>query len=120
MTQASISLNPLPKPYIIKLNPGVFLLPVLSRQGTGPGMIVIVPDDPSDQLTQFNNIPSPSLKWAEEGCNVVEVQESAIDRGYALDQAMRTFAQQDRCTPCAVGLIGRRIILFRIHSMHTC
>ncbi|KAH8433850.1 uncharacterized protein LDX57_011487 [Aspergillus melleus] len=77
----------------------------MSRQGTGPGMIVMVPDDPSDQLTQINNIPSPSLKWAEEGYNVIEIQESAIDRGYVLNQAMKTFEQQDRCTTGAVGLV---------------
>ncbi|PLB44945.1 LEA domain protein [Aspergillus steynii IBT 23096] len=88
------------------LESGVFLFPPLSHKGKGPGMIIIVPDNPLNQLVQINGIPSPSLKWAKEGYTVLEIQESAIDRGYVLDQAIATFAQHDRCTPHdLIGLV---------------
>ncbi|KAH7413451.1 hypothetical protein BKA64DRAFT_617173 [Cadophora sp. MPI-SDFR-AT-0126] len=67
----------LPQPQLRLLRKGVSLLLPLSRRGHGPGLIILVPDH-DKQLSIEEGIPSPLMKWAEEGYVVVEIQRSAL------------------------------------------
>ncbi|KAB8203799.1 hypothetical protein BDV34DRAFT_236283 [Aspergillus parasiticus] len=82
-------------------------------------MIIIVPDGPPDNQILINRAPTPSLKWAEEGYTVLEIRESALNRGYTLNQAIETLAQHDQCTQH--GIIGFMAYDFqlweKVHSL---
>lgn len=67
----------LPQPHLKQLRKGVSLLLPLSRRGYGPGLIILVPDH-DKQLSIEDGIPSPLMKWGEEGYVVVEIQSSAL------------------------------------------
>ncbi|PVH80890.1 hypothetical protein DL98DRAFT_490589, partial [Cadophora sp. DSE1049] len=67
----------LPQPQLTQRRKGVSLLLPLSRRGHGPGLIILVPDH-DKQLSIEEGIPSPLIKWAEEGYVVVEIQSSAV------------------------------------------
>lgn len=90
---------PLPQPDLQKLRPGVSLLLPLSRRGHGPGLIVLVPDH-TNQLSIQNGVPSPLIKWAEEGYVVIEIQESAIAGGRDTDtlkEAIDAIFSSEKC-----------------------
>lgn len=99
---------PLPSPDLTELDEGIHLLKPLSRRGEGPGVILITPDYVG-QLTITNGVPSPILKWAEEGYVVAEVQESALRRrgGQAITMALEAIATCDKCNSRSVGLVGK-------------
>ena len=59
-------LPPLPTPQLEQPLPSVSLLLPLSRRGTGPGLILLLPDLGQNILLIENGIPSPLVKWAEE------------------------------------------------------
>jgi carboxymethylenebutenolidase len=59
-----------------KLDGGLSLLPPLTRRGHGPGLIVLVAQS-ADKLMHDGGVPSPLMKWAEEGYTVVEIPSSA-------------------------------------------
>ncbi|KAJ5652993.1 NTF2-like protein, partial [Penicillium longicatenatum] len=104
-------LSPLPTPQLTTPRPGLSLLPPLSRLGTGPGLILLVPKIGSfdDKLKIEDGVPSPLLKWAEEGYTVVEIEQNALETNAheALLQAIETIISCDRCEPKnAIGLVA--------------
>ncbi|PYH99797.1 lea domain-containing protein [Aspergillus ellipticus CBS 707.79] len=68
---------PLPTPQLQPL-PGVSLLLPLSRRGTGPELIMLVPDLGESVLAIEHGIPSPLIKWAEESYVVAAINASAL------------------------------------------
>ncbi|KAF9890676.1 hypothetical protein FE257_005542 [Aspergillus nanangensis] len=99
--------TPLPVPQAKQLEPGLSLLPPLSRRGYGPGMIVVVPDDAPQAISIDDGVPAPALKWAEESYTVVEIRESALDRAGLLGRAIEELARYEQCTPKdVVGLVA--------------
>ncbi|KAJ0120226.1 lea domain protein [Diaporthe amygdali] len=68
---------PLPSPVLTAVSPGVSLLRPLSRRGSGPGMIILAPDY-GESLAIIDGVPSPLIKWAEEGYTVVEIKAEAL------------------------------------------
>jgi len=73
---------PLPSPKHEQISTGVSLLRPLSRRGTGPGLIVLVHENKGsaayDGLGITDGVPSPLMKWAEEGYTVVEIRATAF------------------------------------------
>jgi carboxymethylenebutenolidase len=63
-----------PQPQVFA--PGLALLRPLTRKGTGPGLIVLV-DDVAAGIHIRNGVPSPLMKWAEEGYTVIEITSQA-------------------------------------------
>lgn len=104
---------PLPSPKLAELDSGIHILNPLSRRGDGPGIILLTPDY-SDQSTITNGVPSPIMKWAEEGYVVVEVQQSALERdcGKAIAVAIKAIAAHDKCNSSKVGLVGKHVSMF--------
>lgn len=70
--------KPVPPPNPQKVATGVTLLSPQSRKGTGPGIIVLPPANAKGVRLE-DGIPSPLLKWAEEGYCVAEVVKEAWD-----------------------------------------
>lgn len=100
---------PLPSPELSNVMPGVSLLLPLSRLGTGPGMIILT-HDYKDSLAINEGVPSPLVKWAEEGYAVVEIQATALStsKGHVIKSAMETLRDCNKCEPKdKVGLIGQ-------------
>ena len=67
----------LPRADLKQLSSGITLLPPLSRRGTGPGLIVLVPKA-SDILIHEGGVPSQLNKWAEEGFTVAQIETSTL------------------------------------------
>lgn len=102
-----IPLQPLPVPRTETVASGLSLIPPLSRRGSGPGMIVLVPDGTPHAINIDKGAPSPALKWAEESYTVIEIRESALDEGDPLVRAIEELSKYEKCTPKdAVGLVG--------------
>lgn len=100
---------PLPSPELTEVKPGVSLLRPLSRRGTGPGIIILT-GDYSNPLAINEGVPSPMIKWAEEGYTVVEIQAKALSGGQdsLLELAIKQLADCEKCEPKdKVGLVGR-------------
>lgn len=98
---------PLPVPRCTTISPGVSLLQPLSRRGTGPGMIIVVPDSTQSNLSIIDGVPSPLIKWAEESYTVVEIQESALSADI-LQRAIEAVFESASCvTKEKVGLVGK-------------
>lgn len=100
---------PLPSPELTEVMPGVSLLRPLSRRGTGPGMIILT-SDYDDPLAIKDGVPSPLVKWAEEGYAVVEIQARALGAGQGnlIKSAVETLNKCDKCEPKdKVGLVGQ-------------
>ena len=104
---------PLPTPQLETLQPGVSLLPPLLRKGDqGPGLIVLSLDSDSsaNPVNISEGVPSPLLKWAEEGYTVVEIKHAALsgDKS-ALDVLIEAVAALSRCPKCEpkdkIGLV---------------
>ncbi|KAF3760699.1 hypothetical protein M406DRAFT_282494 [Cryphonectria parasitica EP155] len=99
---------PLPSPVLTEVVPGVSLLRPLSRRGKGPGMIVLTSDH-DDPLAIIEGVPSPMVKWAEEGYTVLGIQASAFltaDKGELIRSAVETLKDCDKCEPKdKVGLV---------------
>lgn len=83
--------------------PGVMLLRPLSRKGTGPGLIVLPSENTNtyDGLDIREGVPSPLVKWAEEGYTVVEIAATALSNLDAdpFPLAFSALQQCDACTP---------------------
>ena len=116
---SQIPVPPLPAVKQTVLGDGLSLLLPLSRRGTGPGMIVLVPDEPEDDphrsIAIRNGVPWPMIKWAEESYAVVEVQASALTAGSAatvLSGAIRALEECAQCQPKnVVGVVGTSVSL---------
>lgn len=102
---------PLPSPNPTQVRPGVILLPPLSRRGTGPGIIILTPDY-HHSLEIKEGVPSPLIKWAEEGYAVVEIQAAALSSSQTDDAAILKTALEllENCDKCEaqdkIGLVG--------------
>lgn len=99
---------PLPSPDLTQVAPGVSLLRPLSRRGSGPGIIILTADY-EDSLAIREGVPSPLVKWAEEGYTVVEVQARALVAAEAqvVKSAVDALAGCEKCEPKdKVGLVG--------------
>ncbi|KAJ5947153.1 hypothetical protein N7466_000168 [Penicillium verhagenii] len=101
---------PLPKPQLEQLLPGVSLVLPLSRRGTGPGLILVLPDLGRSILSIENGIPSPVIKWTEESYIVAAIDESVLESseqgGELLVEVARTLNENPLCDiKDRVGLI---------------
>ncbi|KAL1847976.1 hypothetical protein VTK73DRAFT_10221 [Phialemonium thermophilum] len=97
---------PLPSIQFQELGPGIALLLPLSRRGQGPGLIILVPGG-EEQLTIADGVPSPLIKWAEEGYAVVEIQQRALE---AVDAALKKAVESlSRCGKCDSDKYGGKI-----------
>lgn len=100
---------PLPSPEPTEVMPGVSLLRPLSRLGTGPGMIILA-HDYKDSLAIKEGVPSPLIKWAEEGYAVIEIQATALraGEGSVIKSAVEVLRSCDKCEPKdKIGLVGQ-------------
>ncbi|CAK7203040.1 hypothetical protein SEUCBS139899_005769 [Sporothrix eucalyptigena] len=90
--------KPLPQPQLREIRNGLFVLPPLSRRGHGPGVIILAPDSPALTRIDDAGVPSPMMKWAEEGYAVAEIQLRALgeeDEETALQDAVRALDAED-------------------------
>lgn len=113
---------PLPSPVLTAVLPGVSLLRPLSRRGTGPGMIVLAADY-GDSLAITDGVPSPLIKWAEEGYAVVEIRPEALKsgRGDPIRSAIEALYGCDVCEPKdKIGLTGECRLLSYLPAPGTC
>lgn len=98
----------LPSTELTEVMPGVSLLRPLSRRGTGPGIILLTPDY-ADPLAITEGVPSPLVKWAEEGYAVVEIQARALQtgKGHLIRCAIEQLEGCEKCEPKdKVGLVA--------------
>lgn len=101
---------PLPIPRLTRVSPGVSLLLPLSRKGTGPGLIILIPDS-NEKLAIKNGVPSLLRKWAEEGYTVCAILESAFEGENVEELLKKARSALSRCMECEpkgpIGLIGK-------------
>ncbi|SRR6266550_8247623 len=77
---------PLPSSPLIELNRNIVVQPPLTRRGSGPGLIIFLPD-PSKlgSSTEVEVLdPEPVMKWAEEGFAVAGVTVSDPNPDFSL------------------------------------
>lgn len=101
----------LPKTVLQAVAQGITLLQPLSRRGFGPGIVVLVPESGTsgDSCLRIDEgVPSPLMKWGEEGYVVVEITEAALAASPdALALALRELERNDATAPKnVVGLVG--------------
>ncbi|KAJ5192236.1 hypothetical protein N7449_008378 [Penicillium cf. viridicatum] len=84
---------PLPTPQLDHPLPGVSLLLPLSRRGTGPGLILLLPDLERPILSIENGVPSPLVKWAEESYVVAAIDVSVLRNLVQAEDLLRRVAQ---------------------------
>jgi carboxymethylenebutenolidase len=112
---------PLPTTQSTEIKPGLSVVLPLSRRGHGPGLIVLVPDT-EQSLAIVDGVPSQTIKWAEEGYAVVEVQRHALIMGAeeVVTSAIQALEICEKCdTTDKVGLIGN-IQIQPLPSVHVC
>ena len=84
---------PLPNAALIQISSDIVLQPPLSRRGTGPGIIMFLPDSThlvlADQSTVKSLDPDPITKWAEEGFAVVAITSTSSDQVPSAAQALK-------------------------------
>lgn len=97
--------KPLPSATLQTIRPGISLLAPLTRRGHGPGLIVLSAD--SDTPVHIaEGVPSPLMKWSEEGYAVVEIQSRALGEGDVLADALAALSKCEQCQPKEkVGLV---------------
>lgn len=109
---------PLPVPHCKEICAGVSLLQPLSRRGTGPGIILVVPDYSSSisNLSIIDGVPSPLIKWGEEGYTVVAIQETALKTiPDVLQQVFKALSEEEKCVPKdKIGVVGMSLNIFRL------
>lgn len=82
----------LPSAPPVTLASNITLQPPLSRRGSGPGLLTIVPADRKDTLlptgwkTPLD--PAPLLKWAEEGYCVLQMVVSSEAGAWSLEKVL--------------------------------
>ncbi|KIV82618.1 hypothetical protein PV11_04716 [Exophiala sideris] len=110
MGDSSVMEDPvkLPSADLIKVGDYISLLPPLSRRGSGPGLILLLPEN-APSYTQGgvvceDGIPPPLLKWAEEGFAVVEIREPAfMTTASAQEVFAKAVAVLESCEACPNG-----------------
>ncbi|OKL55459.1 hypothetical protein UA08_09280 [Talaromyces atroroseus] len=96
----------LPTPTLVDLTPSVRLVHPLSRRGHGPGLIVLSSDESGAGVQLDDGVPSPLMKWAEEGYAVVEIGANAEPEN-ALSTALTALASCESCAPKEkVGIVA--------------
>jgi len=84
----------LPNAALIQIGPNIVLQPPLSRRGTGPGIIIFLPDLVNVVLADQSAVktldPDPITKWAEEGFAVVAItgSDEILSAAQALKEAL--------------------------------
>lgn len=107
--------KPLPQNHLEAVAEGISLLLPLSRRGTGPGLILLVPSL-DKALAIEEGVPSLPVKWAEEGYTVVAIEQGALKGNalQALQAATTALKGSDKCEPKdVVGLAGKPINICR-------
>ncbi|KAH8656547.1 LEA domain protein [Tricladium varicosporioides] len=97
----------LPCAELVEVQGGLLLQPPLSRQGHGPGLVVVVPETSRHQHITPDLLP-PLQKWAEEGFATVEIPGSALNdgnAGNALTQAFRALEECDTADGDLVAIV---------------
>ncbi|KIL68194.1 hypothetical protein M378DRAFT_158735 [Amanita muscaria Koide BX008] len=117
-------LVPLPAAPQISLSRGVILQPPLTRRGTGPGLIVFLPDRSKIRASTKPKVldPEPVQKWAEEGFAVAAVTVSEIqgDITSTVEQccnALVAFPQVDTKDKLAVLIYDENNVLSIVHAI---
>lgn len=92
------------------------ILEPLSRRGSGPGLIILVPETgkaTSDTLRIDGCVPSPLMKWAEEGFTVAEITEAGLaNPSPAVSQALKELEATMSTEPKnVVGVVGKYSIV---------
>ncbi|KAH8700328.1 hypothetical protein BGW36DRAFT_446873 [Talaromyces proteolyticus] len=82
-----------PTPHLEHPFPGVSLLLPLSRRGTGPGLILLVPELNCPILSIKNGVPSPLVKWAEESYIVAAISVSVLESHIQAKELLLQIAQ---------------------------
>jgi carboxymethylenebutenolidase len=84
---------PLPNAALIQISSDIVLQPPLSRRGTGPGIIIFLPDSThlvlADQSAAKPLDPDPITKWAEEGFAVVAITGTSSNEVPSTAQALK-------------------------------
>ncbi|CAN8106319.1 unnamed protein product [Discula destructiva] len=99
---------PLPSPELTTIQPGIAHLRPLSRRGVGPGIIILTANY-QDSLAIVEGVPSPLVKWAEEGYTVVEIQAQALrtDASQTIKLAIEALTSCEKCEPKnQIGLVA--------------
>ena len=83
----------LPNAGLIQISSDIVLQPPLSRRGTGPGIIIFLPDSAhlvlADQSAAKPLDPDPITKWAEEGFAVVAITGTSSDEVPSAAKALK-------------------------------
>lgn len=99
--------RPIAQPEVEVISRGItFILP-WSRQGSGPGLIVLIEAQASGASLE-GGVPSPILKWAEESYCVLQITEKAFeDKSInAFEKARLCLQDQKQCeTAYGYGLV---------------
>ncbi|KAJ3959077.1 hypothetical protein N0V92_004318 [Colletotrichum tropicale] len=92
--------KPLPQNHLEAVAEGISLLLPLSRRGTGPGLILLVPSL-DKALAIEEGVPSLPVKWAEEGYTVAAIEQGALQGNalQALQAATTALKGSDKCEP---------------------
>jgi carboxymethylenebutenolidase len=85
------------------------LLPPLTRRGYGPGLIILQQD--CDKILDIvDGVPSPLIKWAEEGYVVLDIQAKALKLGATevITTAVKALQGCDELEPNSkIGIVGK-------------
>lgn len=101
----------LPSAPLVHLSHNIVLQPPLSRRGSGPGIILVLPDPTELNVFDDDNKPldpEPVRKWAEEGFAVVGITKIAnLDLLTSIATAVEAFSKlKELDTPNKFGVIG--------------
>lgn len=112
---------PLPQPVLTHPLPGVSLLLPLSRRGTGPGLILLLPGLGRPILSIENGIPSPLMKWAEESYIVAAIDPSYLKSPSRAEELLSHVVKLLNENPACdlrdrIGLIGISATHLSLHE----
>ena len=89
----------------------VTIQPPLTRHGSGPALLLLLPNDIDLRTSSKTLDPPPLQKWAEEGFAVAEIRLGSDDEEsflVYLDEALQALTKMDSCTSIEqTGLICR-------------
>jgi carboxymethylenebutenolidase len=97
----------LPSAKQIPINDAITLQPPLSRRGTGPGLLILVPGSVDLNGHEKTLDPPPLQKWAEEGYAVAQIISNS-DIKSSISKAIKELSDLQECEPISkIGLICR-------------
>lgn len=100
----------LPNAPCVTITPGISIQPPLSRRGTGPGLIVVVPSDVDLGSHEKTLDPPPRQKWAEESYAVAQIvsDKEGVDIAEKVAVAIGELGRLRGCDDVRrIGLMGR-------------